>query len=325
MKKFFDGKYKKSGLMVIFVLAVMLVISACGGGGQQAQEEKQAMALVNGVPITEKEFNQRLAIVAGQYQFDPNSPEQQEYRMELEMQILNSMIDEAVLLAEAQSRGLQVDPADLEQDMEMYRNSFSSPEEFSQYLRQYLNISEEEFAELLRRDKLVAMLFDDVTGHITEASQTPREYYEENKQLFASEEEAAATHILVQTFEEAQEIIALLRDGAGMNELAAARSIDPSAQHNGGDLGYFGRGDMVEPFDRVVFSMEVGTIHPEPVETRFGFHVIRLDDYMEAYQPTYEEVRDEIEFYLVDVEKNRYFEQFINQLRESAEIQVIKD
>lgn len=308
--------------ILIVVLVALFALTACGGGNNA--EEQETMALVNGVPITQAEFDQRFTIIAGQYNFDPDSQEHQQYRDNLEMQVLNSMIDEAVLLAEAQEREITVDPEDIDRDIEMYKNSFSSEEEFTEYLNQYLEINEEEFRELLRKDKIVAMLFDDVTGHITESSISPREYYEENREVFVGSDEAAATHILVETAEEAEEIIALLEEGADMNELASERSIDPSAQFNGGDLGYFNRGDMVPPFEEAVFSMEVGEIYPEPVETQFGFHVIRLDDLISAEDVTFEDVREEIEFYLVDYEKNLLFEEFINDLRESADIQVIK-
>lgn len=84
-------------------------------------------------------------------------------------------------------------------------------------------------------------------------------------------------HIVVETEAEANEILELLREGADFNELANQRSIDPGAQGDGGDLGYFGQGQMVAPFEVAAFSAEPGDILG-PVQTEFGYHVIEVLD-----------------------------------------------
>ncbi|MBN1965049.1 MAG: peptidylprolyl isomerase [Anaerolineae bacterium] len=84
-------------------------------------------------------------------------------------------------------------------------------------------------------------------------------------------------HILVETEAEANEIIALLEDGADFNELAHERSIDTSARGDGGDLGYFARGEMVEPFEEAAFAAEVGDL-VGPVQSDYGYHVIEILD-----------------------------------------------
>ena len=84
-------------------------------------------------------------------------------------------------------------------------------------------------------------------------------------------------HILVETEEEAQEIINLLEEGADFDTLARERSIDPGAQGNGGDLGFFERGDMVPAFEQAVFSGEPGDLIG-PVRTEYGYHVVEVLD-----------------------------------------------
>lgn len=110
-------------------------------------------------------------------------------------------------------------------------------------------------------------------------------------------EEVKAQHILVETEEEAKEIIKSLRDGAGFDELAKEKSIDPSAQSNSGDLGYFRREAMVAPFAEAAFSIEPGTVGEEPVQTQFGWHVIRVDDKREtvpSFADKEPELRDQL-------------------------------
>ncbi len=119
-----------------------------------------------------------------------------------------------------------------------------------------------------------------------------RAAYEEQ---FASETQGTeynAAHILVETEEEAQEIVTELDGGADFAELARERSTGPSGP-NGGSLGWFAAGQMVAPFEEAVAQLEPGEIS-EPVETQFGWHVIRLEDTRQAEAPALEEVRDQI-------------------------------
>jgi len=85
-----------------------------------------------------------------------------------------------------------------------------------------------------------------------------------------------ASHILVKTEEEAKELLAKLEDGADFGELAQEYSLCPS-KRDGGDLRFFGKGMMVKPFEDAAFALEVGQVS-EPVETQFGWHLIKLTD-----------------------------------------------
>jgi len=106
-------------------------------------------------------------------------------------------------------------------------------------------------------------------------------------------EEVRARHILLKTEAEAKEVIAALAGGADFAELAKKRSIDPSAQQNDGDLGFFRRDTMVEPFAEAAFALEPGQTTREPVQTRFGWHVIRVEERRSA-APSFEEKEPEL-------------------------------
>lgn len=103
-----------------------------------------------------------------------------------------------------------------------------------------------------------------------------------------------AQHILVDTREEAEALIARLAEGADFATLAREASTGPSGP-SGGELGWFGPGMMVEPFQDAVAKMEPGTVSAEPVETQFGWHVIRLNETRVKERPSLEEVRAELE------------------------------
>ncbi|WP_237763487.1 peptidylprolyl isomerase [Falsirhodobacter sp. alg1] len=101
-----------------------------------------------------------------------------------------------------------------------------------------------------------------------------------------------ASHILVATEDEAKAVKAELDGGADFADVAKEKSTDGAAQ-NGGELGWFGEGMMVEPFQQAVSSMEVGDIS-EPVQTQFGWHIIKLNETREAAKPTLDDVRDDL-------------------------------
>jgi peptidyl-prolyl cis-trans isomerase C len=117
--------------------------------------------------------------------------------------------------------------------------------------------------------------------------------YDERFSDAESRREYNAAHILVETREEAEDLLAQLADGGDFAALAREHSLDPGSGTEGGDLGWFGRGRMVAPFEEAVLSLEPGEIS-DPVETRFGFHIIRLNEGRVSEAPPLAEVRDEL-------------------------------
>ena len=103
-----------------------------------------------------------------------------------------------------------------------------------------------------------------------------QKYYEDNSEMFKSEETASAKHILVDTLEQMQEIKTEITNGMSFEEAAQKYSKCPSAAQ-GGSLGSFTRGRMVPEFEKAAFELEVGEIS-EPVKTQFGYHLIQLDE-----------------------------------------------
>lgn len=117
--------------------------------------------------------------------------------------------------------------------------------------------------------------------------------YDEQYASMAPGTEYDASHILVETEAAAQELVAELGDGADFGDLARSRSTGPSGP-SGGALGWFSDGDMVPAFQTAVEGLEVGEVS-DPVQTEFGWHVIKLNDRREKSPPPLEEVRGEIE------------------------------
>ena len=143
-----------------------------------------------------------------------------------------------------------------------------------------------------RRAFLAAMLLDQI-GMADLPEEEVQAEYDAQYGSAGAVTEYNASHILVETEEEAQALIAELGEGADFAELAQERSIGPSGP-NGGQLGWFTAGMMVPTFEEAVFALSVGEVSA-PVETQFGWHVILLNDTRDQEPPALEEVRAELE------------------------------
>jgi peptidyl-prolyl cis-trans isomerase C len=128
--------------------------------------------------------------------------------------------------------------------------------------------------------------------------------------------EIRASHILLETEDEAKAVIAELAAGADFATLAKAKSKDPSAAQNGGDLGYFSADQMVPEFSAAAFALEKGATSQTPVKSQFGWHVILVVDRRDKAPPSFEESKDKIE---ADM-SNKEAEAFLKELRAASNV-----
>ena len=131
--------------------------------------------------------------------------------------------------------------------------------------------------------------------------------------------EVSARHILLENEADAQEIIVALEAGGDFAELARERSTGPSAAQ-GGDLGYFTADQMVEPFSEAAFALEPGQHSKAPVETQFGWHVIKVEDRRTGEPPAFEDVEEELRSSLAREAVN----ETVLELRSNADIELIE-
>ena len=182
----------------------------------------------------------------------------------------------------------------------------------------------------------VVLTLDDVASQVPAVTEAEaRAYYEQNKSRFGQDEQRRASHILLTVGEggtakdkpsarkKAEELLARLRANPGdFDKLARENSKDPGSASSGGDLGWFGRGMMVKPFEDAVFSLKEGQTS-EIVESDFGFHIIRLTGVRGAQTRPFEEVRAQIEADLKREAAGRRFaevaEQFSNAVYEQPD------
>lgn len=237
------------------------------------------VATVNGAPITQAELT--LAESDLDPQFSRLPPEQRRAAA------LSAIIEIRLLAAKAEADGLGDDP------------------EFQQRM------------DFLRERALHSLLVEQqVAAKVTEDAVRAR--YDSEIANTPPRNEVRARHILVATQEEAAALIKQLDGGANFEELASANTTDPSGKTTGGDLGYFGPGQMVPEFENAALALEVGAYTKEPVQSQFGFHVIKVEDKRAQQPPAFEQVREQIRSLLL---RENYFE-LAKSLRTAATIEI---
>ena len=237
------------------------------------------LATVNGEPITEGELELALADLGQQFSQLP--PEQRRAAA------MSAIIGIRLLAAKAEADGLDKTP------------------EFRQHL------------DFLRDRTLVSALVDaEISGKITE--EEIRALYNQEIAATPPVNEVKARHILVKTKEEALSITKQLDGGADFEKLANEKTSDPSGKTSGGDLGWFGPGQMVPEFEKAAFALNVGEYTKEPVETQFGWHVIKIDGKRPKPPPAFEQVKDQVRSILV---REKYFA-LAKAVRDAAKVDI---
>ncbi len=141
--------------------------------------------------------------------------------------------------------------------------------------------------------------------------------YDEQIAKLKPEPEVRARHILVKTEQEAKDLIAELKGGADFTELAK-KSVDGPSSNTGGDLGYFSRGQMVKAFEDAAFALEPGQISG-PVQSDYGWHVIKVEDKRTRPVPSFDEVKDQIMASLIQTQ----LRDVVQKLRGSATVEIV--
>ncbi|MDY2735129.1 peptidylprolyl isomerase [Intestinibacter sp.] len=170
-----------------------------------------------------------------------------------------------------------------------------------------------EMAEI-EKNVLKQYIINQILTSVQVTDDEKRTFFEANKANFSNPPSANAKHILVDTEEKANEILAQIKSGeVTFEDAARAHSTCPS-KDQGGDLGTFGKGQMVPEFEEATFAMNVGDIS-EPVKTQFGYHLIKLEAKNEESIPTFEEVADKVEKTLMFQKQGEVYQAKLNEVK----------
>jgi peptidyl-prolyl cis-trans isomerase C len=211
------------------------------------------------------------------------------------------------------------------------KGNFPTEEAFIEQLNRS-NMTPDEFRiEVARGMKLEKLVEMKTAGVLEPTEEEAKEFYDSNTERFSSPERVRASHILVKVEEEDSELVRTQKKekiddlhkqlvaGADFATLATGNSDCPSSA-KGGDLGFFGRGQMVKPFEDAAFALETGQISPV-VETRFGWHVILVTEKEDAGLTEFSDARDSIVDYLASMKKQDAMNEYMTSLKEAATVE----
>lgn len=239
-------------------------------------ENNRTLAIVGTTTIRESDVTETIMAMGARAE-GLNNPQGRAH-------VLEQLIEQALFLTDAKKNMMEYDPA------------------FKQQLAK------------IKDELLVQFAVSKAIERVNVTEDEIKAFYDENPDQFVGQESVSASHILVDSEEKANEILAAIQNGEiSFEDAAKTHSSCPSGQ-NGGSLGEFGHGQMVKEFDEACFSMEVGELRG-PVETQFGYHLIRLDGKKAAEPMTLAQMHDAIQEHLVGEKRRKAYQSKVNQLK----------
>ncbi len=331
MERFF-ARYRK---VIIWAMVVAFFVGSIAlyslqrfgatKGPSTGDYDTEVPATVNGTTISSTVFEQASADLLNQYEEYYRQIGQDIsailsgasgalLRIQVQASAMQSLIREVLLDQEIERYGIKIPKAKIDS---LYASEYNS-------LLESYDISEDQLSSILQnqgrtldeykagiRDSIRGQLRNEAlreraVGSIEPTEEELRSYFENDISAYETEEEIRASHILVQDEETANQILEELALGQSFAELAKEYSADTGTVDEGGDLGWFSRGQMVVEFEQAVFALEKGEIS-RPVKTDYGYHIIQLVDRQAASTPTLEEVKDQVrDDYIAQLSSERF-------------------
>lgn len=274
---------RKTGLFLS--AAAVLVIALCmavNGCGKSADGQKDVLARVGNTKITVADLDERIANMPPQYQ---------NVIKKRKKDFLQEVINDNLLYEEALKEGFQKD-------------------------KEALKVIEEAKKKII----VARFLKSKVEDAIKITDEEIQEFYNANKASFMMPEKMRVSHILVPTKAEADELLKKIQSGTPFEDVARAKSMDPSAQ-NGGDIGYFPKGQLIPEFESACASLKVGEIGG-PVKTKLGYHLIKLTDRKPPQERPLADVREAVKNALYASKRKEKFNELLKDLTEKSNIVV---
>ena len=305
------------------------------------EPESNIAVTVNGVDITEEDVQKliqpQLERMAQQNQQIPPAL-RQTLAKQMRQQALDRLIVVQLLDKKVKEANIVVTDEELNQHIQRIASSQKTPISIEQLqtIIENQGFTFEQWKNEVRKQLAQLKLFQSQypeTPNITE--EDAKKYYDENPKEFATQEKVRASHILIKpktadadtqpTPEEkatakakAEDLLKQIKEGADFAELAKANSDCPSSAR-GGDLNFFGKGQMVAPFEKAAFEMEVGQVS-DIVETRFGYHIIKVTDRTPASTTSFEQAKAGIMQKLMQRKQAAMINKYIDSLKAEANI-----
>ncbi len=323
-------KTMRERLCLILITVVGLACMALPLSAEEKKTPEAKVAVVNGSVISQDNFNRELNIVQQRLTSMGKTLNDSQLQ-ELKTEVLERLINLELLYQESQSNGIKVEEAAINEQLNALRKKFPNEDEFKKAL-QKMNFSETYLTSQIRRDLAIKQFIDtQFAEKVMISDEEAKSYYDSHPDAFNKPEQIKASHILVKVDPQAdetqkaaarkkiEEIQQKLKKGEDFATLAKESSQCPSSD-KGGDLGYFGRGQMVKPFDDAAFALAPGEVSPI-VETKFGYHIITVADKKTETSIAYKDVKEKLQQHLKQNKVQEQVNDYVEGLKKKAKVE----
>lgn len=318
----------------LLVSTLVLLVSAAAASdalprheaadASKSNEALDYVAIVNNKKIPMDEFQLNVDMVKNSY-YEMGFRLEDQQLNELKKIILESLIEKELLLQESRTMGIEIDPATIETEIDTIRDNFPDAAGFEQRITEMGYTLDFLRHEIGSNMTIEALIEQELASKVNVSDEEVESYYDSRIESFRVPEQIKARHILIRHEsggrEKIEEIMQAVNDGEDFEELASMHSDCPSGQ-NGGDLGYFSRGQMVEPFEKAAFALEIGEVS-DIVETRFGFHIIKTEDQQAEEIKTLEDVKDDVIDEIRRQEVASRLQPYIESLKQKYDVEIM--
>jgi peptidyl-prolyl cis-trans isomerase C len=328
-------------LVVAVAAASLLSVAACkkadepktGDGTTTQASSTGPVAKVNSQEISRGDFDKQMERTRSRFQ---RAGRQIAPALEtrLKENLVRKMVEEELIAQKAKAEGVTVEATELDAKFAEHKGRFGSDKAFAAFLER-TNQTEVEVKQDLEKNLLRDKLFTKLLGGTEPTDADAQKYYEENKDKYKQKEQIKASHILFKVdkttaeadkkkkLDQAKKVLGEAKKaGVDFEELAKKYSEGPTAPR-GGDLGTFSRGRMVKPFEDVAFAAKAGEVLG-PVETQFGYHVIKVYEKTPEVQRPFEEVKESILTSLKARQKSKATRELLDKLKAEAKVEVLE-
>lgn len=229
---------------------------------------------------------------------------------------LDALVTDKIIEMEAKKEKVTISDKEKEEELKNLKESYGGEEGFKAALEQS-GVTEagiaEDIEKYLKTEKLLEPRIDLKEDEI-------KAYFEENKDQYAQQEQVKASHILVEDEATAKEVKSKLDKGEEFADLAKEYSTDASNAESGGELGYFGKGEMEAAFEEAAFALKANEISG-PVKTDYGYHIIKVEDKKEAKEAVYEDSKEAAKKALFDERMQTEYYNWLEEKKEEYKIE----
>ena len=298
--------------ILTFSLCFFSLLAGCSS--EPVVEELPPLIVINDQEISRAEFL---------VEFEQSLQKDQQLsgieREELQRSFLVQLIDRELIHGEARRLNVVLTEADVDSALQSFRQDYpgSSFEEMLAERGLTLQAWREELKESLIMEKLLEQA---IYAKISVTDDEISTYFKANRAQFDRPEQVRARQIVVADEAEGQEVLGLLRQGRDFAEVAAEFSLSPDAEQ-GGDLGFFGRGEMPPEFDEIVFDLPVKRLS-DLVKSEYGYHIFLVEEKRKATRLNKKEATDEIRSILEGSKKEEVYLAWLQDMRARAVITV---